>query len=421
MTRTRLGTWGPIAVILLQVVTLAAADWPHWRGPNHDGMARGDAPLHWSDTEHVAWKAEVPGRGLSSPVVSGDRVFVTTAVPTGPAVAGALPEHRFMVLCFDRKTGKLLWEKVARVATPHQRHHAKYGSFASNSPVTDGTHVIASFGSRGVYAYTVKGDLVWQKDLGQLQMYNDFGEGAWPALDGNTVVLVWDHQGESFLVALDKSTGKEQWRTPRQGRTNWSGAYITTVNGRKQVIVSASAEAAGYELETGKLLWKASGLGQNTIPSPIAADGMVFVMSGFRNPNLMAIRLGREGDLTGTDAILWQNQRGNSYSASPVLHEGKLYVLTDSGMLSVFDAKTGTPHYQQQRLPKPYNFKASPVGANGKLYLASEEGDVIVVRMGETFEVLSTNTLKDQVFISSPAIADGEIFLRGQNTLFCIR
>ena len=248
MTRTRLDAWGSIAVILLQSVTLAAADWPHWRGPTHDGMARGDAPLHWSDTEHVAWKAEVPGRGHSSPVVSGDRVFVTTAVPTGPAVAGALPEHRFMVLCFDRKTGKLLWEKVTRVATPHQRHHPKYGSFASNSPVTDGTHVIASFGSRGVYAYTVNGELVWQKDLGQLRMYNDFGEGAWPALDGNTLVLVWDQEGESFLVALDKSTGRELWRTPRQGHTNWSGAYITTVIkgdvGSVRAAVDAGAAAA---------------------------------------------------------------------------------------------------------------------------------------------------------------------------------
>jgi len=147
----------------------------------------------------------------------------------------------------------------------------------------------------------------------------------------------------------------------------------------------------------------------------------VFVMSGFRDPNLMAIRLGRDGDLTGTDAIVWRNQRGNSYSASPVLHDGTLYVLTDTGMLSAFDSKTGAPHYQQMRLPKPYNFKSSPVGANGKLYLASENDDVIVVKMGRTFEVLATNTLKDQVFIATPAIVDGEIYLRGENTLFCIR
>lgn len=412
----------PIAALLLQASLFAAdGDWPNWRGPNHDGMARGDAPVRWSDTEHIAWKATVPGRGFSSPVIWGDRIFVTTAVPTGPPSPGTLQEHRFMLLCFDRKTGKTRWEKVARVATPHQPHHAQYGSFASNSPLTDGTHVFAFFGSRGLYAYTLGGELTWQKDFGQLRMYNNFGEGAWTALDGDTLVVVWDHEDASFLVALDKRTGRELWRTPRQGNTNWSGPYITTHNGRKQIIVSASREVCSYDFGTGALLWKATGLGQNTIPAPVAADGLAFVMSGFRNPNLMAIRLGREGDLTGTDAIVWQNQRGNSYSASPVLHEGKLYVLTDSGMLSVFDAQSGRPFYQQQRLPKPYNFKASPVGANGKLYLASENDDVIVVKMGETFEVLATNTLADQTFIATPAIVDGEIYLRSQNTLFAIR
>ena len=277
------------------------------------------------------------------------------------------------------------------------------------------------FGSRGLYCYTLDGTLVWQKDFGPLRMYNNFGEGAWTVLDGNTLVVVFDHEGESFLIAVDKTTGRELWRTPRQGNTNWSGPYVTTYNGRKQVIVSASREAVGYDLETGRRLWSARGLGQNTIPAPVAADGLVFVMSGFRDPNLMAIRLGRDGDLTGTDAIVWQNQRGNSYSASPVLHDGTLYVLTDTGMLSAFDAKTGTPYYQQMRLPRPYNFKSSPVGANGKLYLASENGDVIVVKMGRTFEVLATSTLQDQVFIATPAIVDGEIYLRGENTLFCIR
>jgi outer membrane protein assembly factor BamB len=422
MLRLRLRHLLPIAALLLQASLLAAdGDWPHWRGPNHDGMARGDAPVRWSDTEHIAWKVPVPGRGHSSPVIWGNRIFVTTAVPTGTPSPGALQEHRFMLLCFDRKTGKTLWEKVARVATPHQPHHSQYGSFASNSPLTDGTHVFAFFGSRGLYAYTLAGELAWQKDFGQLRMYNNFGEGAWTALDGNTLVVVWDHEDASFLIALDKSTGRELWRTPRQGNTNWSGPYITTHNGRKQIIVSASREVCSYDFGTGTLLWKATGLGQNTIPAPVAADGLVFVMSGFRNPNLMAIRLGREGDLTGTDAIVWQNQRGNSYSASPVLHEGKLYVLTDSGMLSVFDAQSGKPFYQQQRFAKPYNFKASPVGANGKLYLASENDDVIVVKMGETFEVLATNTLADQTFIATPAIVEGEIYLRSQNTLFAIR
>lgn len=430
---------------LMPIVAAAIDGWPQWRGPNNDGTAKGDAPLTWSDKEHIKWKAEIPGRGFSSPVLSDDKVFVTTAVPTGTAPAspapeatapdagptqrrgfrsaGPLTEQKLMLLSFDRRTGKLLWERAVRVATPHQSYHPQYGSFASNSPVTDGKHVFAFFGSRGVYCFDMAGNKVWEKDFGvQLRMYNNFGEGAWPALEGNTLLLLFDHEGDSFLVALDKSTGRELWRTPRpDGNTNWSGPVVITSEGRKQVIISASRKVRAYDFETGKQIWECAGLGQNTIPAPVAADGMIFVMSGFRNPNLMAIRLGREGELTGTDAIVWQNQRGNSYTASPVLSDGKLYVLTDSGMLSCFDAKTGTPYYHQVRLPKPYNFKASPVAANGKLYLASEDGDVIVVKMGEKFEVLATNTLDGQMFVSSPAIAGGEIYLRGQNTLFCIR
>ena len=409
------------ALVLVSAAFAADGDWPHWRGPNDDGMARGDAPLRWSDEEHIAWKAAVPGRGHSSPVLWADRIFLTTAVPVGDASGRSLVEHKFTVLAYDRKTGKLIWEKVARTAKPHEMHHPQYGSFASNSPITDGKRVYAFFGSRGLFCYTLAGELVWQRDFTPLSMFREFGEGAWTALDGEKLLVLLDQEGDSFLLALDKNTGRELWRTPRQGNTNWSGPYVTSHEGRKQVIVSASREVCAYDLETGKQIWSARGLGQNTIPAPLAWDGLVFVMSGFRNPNMMAIRLGREGDLTGTDAIVWQNQRGNSYTPSPVLHDGRIYMLTDSGMLSCLDAKTGRPYYQQQRLPKPYNFKASPVGANGKLYLASENEDVIVVRMGEKFEVLATNTLKDQTFIGTPAIADNQIYLRGQNTLYAIR
>lgn len=425
LNTNRLFASGVLISFLCASVLISAADgdWAQWRGPNADGMARGPAPIQWSDTQGIAWKAPVPGRGFSSPVVWGDRIFLTTAVPTKPVPPGAraLVEHRFVVYAFDRRTGKVIWEKVAKVATPHEFYHAQYGSFASNSPITDGQHVFAFFGSRGLYAYTLNGDLVWQKEFPPLRMFNGFGEGAWTALDGSTLLVVLDHEGESFLLALDKSTGKELWRTPRQGRTNWSGPFVMTHNGRKQIVISASTEVVGYDFATGKPIWSARGLGQNTIPAPVTADGMLFVMSGYRNPNLMAIRLGPEGDLTGTPAIVWQNQRGNAYTPSPVLHEGKLYVLTDSGMLSAFDAKTGTPFYHQTRLPKPYNFKSSPVGANGNLYLASEEGDVIVVKMGEKFDVVATNTLADESFIATPAIMNGEIYLRGTNTLYAIR
>jgi outer membrane protein assembly factor BamB len=432
----------PILLLLSMTAMLAADDdWPRWRGPNDDGMARGDAPLRWSDTRNVAWRATIPGRGHSSPVIWGDKIFVTTAVPVGEPPAAAPPaaqeksrrgggagggagagrEHKFVVLCLDRNTGKLLWERVAKAGMPHEGYHGRYGSFASNSPVTDGKFLYAFFGSRGIYCYDLNGKLIWQKDFPPMGMRNQFGEGTATVLDGNSLYLKFDQEAGSYIVALDKRDGKELWRASREELSSWSAPLVVTHNGGKQVVVSASNRVRSYEAGSGKLLWESAGLGSNVIPAPVAAGGMVWVMSGHRDPNLLAIRLGRSGDLTGTDAILWTNNRGNPYSSSPVLHDGKLYFVTDSGMLSCLNAKTGEPHYLQQRLPKPYNFKSSPVGANGKLYLATENEDVVVVKMGETFEVLATNTLTDQMFIATPAIAGGSLYLRGQNTLYCIR
>ena len=422
-----------LAGLTLSVWTLAAGvdDWPRWRGPADNGMARGAAPVKWSDTENVKWKVAIPGRGFSSPVLWGDKIFVTTAV-NGEQIAGGdermpfggkgeQPEQKLMVLCLDRKTGKTLWERVAVTAKPHEGYHRKYGSFASNSPVTDGKVVVAFFGSRGVYAYDLNGKPLWTKDLQiQMKMRNAFGEGTAPVIDGNTLLLNFDHEADGFLAALDKNTGKELWRTPRNDVSTWAPPLVVEHAGRKQVIVSGTKKTISYDFATGKPVWEVKGLGVNIIPAPVTAEGIVYVMSGFRDPNLLAIKLGREGDLTGTDAILWTNQRGNSYTPSPVLEGGILYFLTDNGMLSAFDAKTGKPHYHQQRLPKPYNFKASPVGANGKLYLATEEGDVVVVAMGPKFEVLATNPMEGQFFVATPAISGGEIFLRSQHTLFCI-
>ncbi len=422
--------------VIAQKNTNNASHWPQWRGPDFNGMARGDAPTKWSDTENVKWKAAIPGRGHSTPVVWGDKVFLTTAIPTaktptpapqqggarGPGGgAGANQEHQFVVLCLDKKSGKILWQKVAKTATPHEGYHGMYGSFASNSPVTDGKNVYAFFGSRGVFCYDLNGKLLWEKDLGvQMKMRLQFGEGTAAVLHDDKLLLVFDYQGDSFIVTLDKATGKEVWRATRQEISNWSTPLVVEHAGKKQVIVSAPTKVRSYDLNSGKMIWDCAGLGLNTIPQPVHQDGVVYVMSGFREPKLLAIKLGKEGDLTGTDSVLWSETRGLSYTPSPVLFDGKLYTLTDNGMMSCFDAKTGKSYYQQQRLPKPYNFKSSPVGANGKLYLATEEGDIVILKMGEKFEVVATNTLADQVFIASPVILNGEIFLRGQNTLFCI-
>jgi outer membrane protein assembly factor BamB len=417
--------------LLVSQATTAVTEWPQWRGPFNTGMAAGDAPVSWN-AGNIRWQIEIPGRGHSTPVVAGNRMFLTTAVPTGkrtaPQTAGragggadAGLEHRFEVLAIDRSSGKLLWQRTAAVATPHEGYHRTYGSFASNSPVTDGTRVYAFFGSRGLYAYDMNGTLAWKKDFGvQMRMDLAFGEGTPLTLHDGRLLLHFDHLDTGFLVMLDPETGREIWRTKRTERYNWAAPYVATHGGRRQIIVSGET-VRGYDFETGQFIWEAAGLGENSIPQPVQHNDLVFAMSGHTIRMLMAIRLGRTGTLTGTDAIAWSTPRGASYTPSPLLHEGRLYVVTDSGLISCFDAATGKPHYQQARLPKPYGFKASPVGAAGKVYLATEEGDVVVVRMGDRLEVLATNSFDNQSFIASPVIVDGTIYLRSRTHFFAVR
>jgi outer membrane protein assembly factor BamB len=435
---------GMLSLIALMTVVLAAvsansdpAHWPQWRGPFFNGVAKSSAPVEFSDTKNIKWKVAIPGQGFSTPVIWGDRIFLTTAVPTGkvtkPAppeqarpldwsgAAGAGEEHKFVVMCLEKKTGKTLWERVAKVATPHEGYHSEYGSFASNSPATDGRYLYASFGSRGIYCYDLDGKLIWEKDLGvRMKIRGQFGEGAAPALHGDLLIHPFDQESGSFVVALDKRSGKEVWRVNRDEVTSWSTPLIADYKGKKQVVISATKKVRAYEPEAGKLIWECAGLGLNVIPHPVQHNDTVLVMSGLHNPRLMAIRLGREGDLTGSDAVLWSQTRGMSYTPSPALHDNKLYTLTNNGMLSCFNATTGEPYYHQRRLPQPDNFMASPVAAGGHLYLASEGGMITVVKLGEKFEVVATNTLADQLFVASPAVAEGEMFLRSKTHLFCI-
>ncbi|MCP5112276.1 MAG: PQQ-binding-like beta-propeller repeat protein, partial [bacterium] len=445
-------------VILLGAsLTLRAENWSRWRGPHNNGMATGSAPLNWSATENIKWTAGIPGRGHSTPVIWGDRIFVTTAVPTEPmpetgaaarrgpggpggpgggmppemrerlreltggkemseltpeerrAVfqklrgssgggpggpggrrggrgagggAGAGVGHKLLVMAFDKNTGEKLWEQTPLTFKPHEGYHRQYGSFASNSPVTDGESLYTFFGSRGVYVYDLDGNLQWKKDYGvNMQMVLSFGEGIALTLYGDTLLLVFDHEGDSFISALDKRTGEERWRRDRDETSNWAQPLITEYNGRVEAIVSAPTKVRSYDLATGDLIWECAGLGRNTIPAVVREGDIVYAMSGFRDPNLLAIRLGGKGDLTDSDHVLWTNQRGNSYTSSPVIHDGILYFVTDSGIISALNSKTGEPRYQQQRLPGAYSIKASPVGAGGKLYVATEQGDVVVLKM----------------------------------------
>jgi outer membrane protein assembly factor BamB len=325
-------------------------------------------------------------------------------------------------MALDRSTGKIVWRQTAVTAVPHEGYHATYGSFASNSPTTDGQRIYASFGSRGLFAYDMTGKPIWQRDFKiQMRMFQEFGEGVGPVLDDGRLIVLFDHEGDGFLAMLDADTGREIWRTPRTDGTNWAAPLVVRHDWRKQIVVNSPRKVRGYDYESGKQIWETTGLGLNTIPCAVQHGDTVVVMSGFINPRVMAIRLGRQDDLAGTDAIKWTATRGLAYTTSPVLLDGKLYFLTDNGMVSALDAETGTPVYQQVRLPKPYAIKSSPVAAGGMLYFPTEDGDVVVARIGPTLDVVATNTLTDQSFVASPAVAGGDIVLRSRTHLFRIR
>lgn len=419
----------------------AQRNWPQWRGPLANGVAPlGDPPAQWSETSNVKWKFTIPGFGTSTPVIWENQVFIQTAIPTvKPAETkteppagesqGAPPDRRgprsekpsyqFVLLCLDRQTGRVVWQKVAREEVPHEGHHPDHG-FSSASPVTDGTHVFACFGSRGLYCFDMKGNLQWEKDLGDMQTKNSFGEGSSPALHGNTITILWDHEGDDFIVALDKNTGKELWRQTRDESTTWSTPLIVEHDGKKQVVVSATEKIRSYDLEAGKLLWECAGMTANSIPSPVSGHGMLYAMSGFRGSAALAIRLGRTGDLAGTDAIAWSHNRSTPYVPSPLLYDDLLYFFGgNNAMLSCYDAKSGRAHIDAERLTGMLGVYASPVGAGGRVYLTGRDGNAIVIRKSEKLEVLATNNLDDK-FDASPAIVGRELFLRGHQYLYCI-
>jgi outer membrane protein assembly factor BamB len=419
---------GPTA----QGTEAAVKFWPQWRGPHGTGVSRSaNPPLEWSESKNIRWKVEIPGRGSSSPVVWGDRLFVLTAVPAGvigdaqhAPRGGVQPRiaHRFLVMAIDRKTGRTVWERVAREEAPHEAGHPENSTWASSSAITDGEHVFAYFESRGLFAYNMDGTPLWQTDFGDKRMRNQFGEGSTPALYRNTLVIVWDHiAGPSFVVALDKRTGKELWRVARQEIDTWATPLVVDVSGRAQAIVPGRDRVKSYDLENGAVVWESDGLTMNPIPSPVYEDGLAFLMSGFQGNDLKAIRLAdARGNIDGTNAVVWSMARDTPYVPSPLLYDNILYFLkTNSGILSAFDAKAGTPHYQVQRLDGVPEVFSSPVGAAGRVYITGRDGATIVIRNGAKYEVLATNTLDDG-FDASPALVDTEIYLRGYKKLYSI-
>jgi outer membrane protein assembly factor BamB len=416
--RTRTLASGAVALFLLLSVPLGAAEgdrfWPQWRGPLLTGVAtQGNPPVEWGEGKNVKWKVEVPGLGSGTPVVWGGTIYVLTAVPAGNA-------QRFTILAVDRKDGKVLWQKVLREEVPHEGHHAT-NTFASHSALTDGEHVYAFFGSRGLYALDLRGNVKWEKDLGDMNIKLGFGEAASPALHGDRLVVNWDHEGASFIVALDKRTGKELWRVPREEKTSWSTPLVVEHGGRAQVITSATSRVRSYDLANGELIWQASGMTANAIPTPVYADGLVFLTSGFRGNALMAVRLAdAKGDITDTPAVVWRFDRDTPYVPSPLLYGDQLYVLkSNNGILSAFEARTGKRLYGEQRLEGVPNVYASPVGVAGRVYVAGRDGGVAVVQHGPQFKLLALNRLDDG-FDASPVPVGDELYLRGRKYLYRI-
>jgi outer membrane protein assembly factor BamB len=445
-------------------VWAADDNWPQWRGTLMTGVSpTANPPITWSETTNIKWKVRIPGRGLSTPLVWGDQVFIQTAIPvakaevnaaenpgnsastkkddaakpdpapTGPGRPNGPPQrggrgmgsqqpkepYQFVLLCLDRQTGKTLWRKVAREEVPHEGAQFD-NTFASNSPVTDGHCVIAYFGSRGLHCYDMAGNLIWEKDLGQMKTKLSFGEGSSPTLFGDTVVVNWDHEGSSFIAAFNKQTGKELWRTPRDEQTSWSTPIIVERPGKAEVITAATRRVRSYDLASGQLLWECSGLTTNAIPTPVAGNGLVYATTGFRGSMMLAIRPGGTGDITGTDAVVWTLKKGTPYVPSPLLYDDRLYFFSgNTAILSCVDAKSGEVLYGDKRVDDLQGIYASPVGAAGRVYLVGRNGTTVVIKHGDKFEVLATNQL-DERFDASPALAGRELLLRGHEHLYCI-
>lgn len=403
--------------------------WPQWRGPDATGVAPyGHPPTQWSETQNIRWKVEIPGSGSSTPIIWGDKVFVLTAVPVGEPVKTETDQkpkepptqvRQFSIFAISRQDGKVLWKRIAREEIPHQGKHDT-STWAPGSPVTDGEHVFAYFGSRGLYAFDMGGNLLWEKDLGNLTIRFDFGEGTSPALHEDRIIISSDHEGQSFIVVLDKRTGREIWRVNREENTSWATPIVVVHNGSRQIITSGTSRVRSYDFRTGDLIWQSSGMTFNTIPSPVAGDGMVFVTSGFRGNALLAIRLSdAKGDITDSSAIVWSYDRDTPYVPSPLLYGDAIYFLkSNSGVVSSFNAKTGKENYQM-RLKEIPNVYASPVGAANRIYISGREGATVVLEHGPEFKILAVNSL-DEGFDASPAVVDNEIYLRGQQYLYCI-
>jgi outer membrane protein assembly factor BamB len=424
----------------------AGVDWPGFRGIEARGVdEKATPPLQWSvpGSKQVRWRVPIAGLGHSSPVVWGDQVCTATAISGTPdpqlkvGLYGDIESvrdttsHRWMVMCFDKNTGTRRWERTAKSGVPIVKRHPK-STHASSTLATDGQHLIAFFGSEGLYAFDLKGELIWQKDFGTLDSgffmapEAQWGFGSSPIIRDGRLVIQVDVQKGSFVAAFDVRTGRELWRTARADVPTWSTPAVVSMNGREQVIVNGWKHIGGYDLETGKEVWRMTGGGDIPVPTPITGLGLVFITNahGKMSP-IYAIRPTATGDIslkegeTSNAHVAWSYARDGAYMQTPILYGDILYVCRDNGVLSAFDAKTGQRHYQTRLGNGSTGFSASAIAAAGRLYYTSEDGDVYVVKAGPAFELLATNSL-GEVAMATPAISEGALIFRTRGHLLSI-
>ncbi len=412
------------------------AQWPQFRGPLSTGVAPlADPPIEWSEEKNIKWKTGIPGKGHSSPVVWNDRIFLTAAIPVGEMLAEAkysgrpgahhnLPvkqNHRFVAICVNRSDGQILWQKTLAELLPHEGGH-ETGSLASASPVVDGEHVFAFFGSRGLFCLDHDGKIIWKTDLGDQFTKHGHGEGASPALYGDTLVVNWDHEEESFVVAFEKATGRVKWKKVRDEGTSWATPIVIENEGRTQAIVSGTRAIRSYDLKTGEVIWHCSGLADNVVASPVAERGYVYAASSYTFQAMLAIKLrGASGDITKKpENVIWKRSSRTPYVPSPLLYDGVLYFLGHyQGVLSRVLGKTGAEPSGPFRLQGLNEIYASPVAAAGRVYILDRSGVMMVLKHAEQPEPIAVNKLDDR-FSATPALAGNEMFLRGMKFLYCI-
>lgn len=409
--------------------------WMQWRGPLANGVApRANPPITWSETKNLRWRRALPGKGHSSPIVFGERVYVTAAAPVGqaqqpvydsaPGVHDSVPvTHRFqyLAMALSRRDGRVLWTNAVREEWPHEGGH-ETGSPASNSPITDGQFIYAFFGSRGLYCLDTNGALKWQVDLGKMHTLHAHGEGSSPVLHGDLLIVNWDQEGSSFLFAFDKVTGKQRWKTSRDEKTSWSTPLIIESEGKPQVVVSATRRVRGYDLATGRQLWECAGLTDNVVSSPVYWRGLIIAGNSYYAQAMLAVRVaGARGDITGSTNVVWRINRLTPYVSSPLLYDDTLYhIRHNQNILVRLDPATGEFRGEPLRLGGIRDFIfSSPVGAAGRLYITGRDGTTVVLRHNPENTPLAVNHLDDS-FSASPALVDNELYLRGEKFLYCI-